>query len=458
MIPLGSCTMKLNAASEMLPVTWPEFGAIHPFAPEAQWTGYTALFKSLESWLAEITGFDAVSLQPNAGSQGEYAGLMSIKAYHEHRGDRNRDVCIIPLSAHGTNPASAVIAGMTVVPVKCNDSGDIDLNDLRARVDANRDQLAAIMITYPSTHGVFETEVRTMCDLVHEAGGMVYMDGANMNAMVGLVRPADLGADVCHLNLHKTFCIPHGGGGPGMGPIGVTSALQPFLPSHPVIRPIDAGEHAMGPVSAAPYGSPSILPISWMYIAMMGGEGLTRATELAILNANYMATRLAGHYEILYTNEKGRCAHEFIIDCRAFDKAADIKIDDVAKRLMDYGFHGPTMSWPVPGTLMVEPTESETRAELDRFCDAMISIRAEIRAVEDGSADRENNVLRNSPHCLHAVTGDSWDHPYTREQAAYPAAWLKQQKFWPSVGRIDNPYGDRNLVCSCVGMESYADG
>ncbi len=458
MIPLGSCTMKLNASSEMLPVTWPEFGAIHPFAPESQWSGYTALFKSLESWLAEITGFDGVSLQPNAGSQGEYAGLMSIKAYHEHRGDRNRDVCIIPLSAHGTNPASAVVAGMTVVPVKCTDSGDIDLDDLRERIDANRDRLAAIMITYPSTHGVFETEVRTMCDLVHEAGGMVYMDGANMNAMVGLVRPADLGADVCHLNLHKTFSIPHGGGGPGMGPIGVTSVLQPFLPSHPVVRPIDAGEHAMGPVSAAPYGSPSILPISWMYIAMMGGEGLTRATEIAILNANYMASRLAGHFEILYTNENGRCAHEFIIDCREFDKSAGIKIDDVAKRLMDYGFHGPTMSWPVPGTLMVEPTESETRAELDRFCDAMISMRAEIKAIEDGTTDREDNVLKNAPHSLHAVTGDSWDHPYTREQAAYPAAWLKERKFWPTVGRIDNPYGDRNLVCSCEGMESYAEG
>ncbi len=458
MIPLGSCTMKLNAASEMAPVTWPEFGAIHPFAPEDQWKGYTGLFESLESWLSEITGFAGVSLQPNAGSQGEYAGLMTIKAYHEHRGDRNRDVCIIPLSAHGTNPASAVVAGMKVVPVKCSESGDIDLDDLRDRIEANRDHLAAIMITYPSTHGVFEAEVRTMCDLVHEAGGLVYMDGANMNAMVGLVRPADIGADVCHLNLHKTFCIPHGGGGPGMGPIGVTEALQPFLSSHPVIRPIDAGEFAMGPVSAAPYGSPSILPISWMYIAMMGGEGLTRATEISILNANYMAYRLAGHFDILYTNDKGRCAHEFIVDCRPFDKSAGIKIDDVAKRLMDYGFHGPTMSWPVPGTLMVEPTESETQAELDRFCDAMISIREEIRAIEEGEADREDNVLKNAPHSLHAVTGDDWTHPYTRAAAAYPADWLKERKFWPSVGRIDNPYGDRNLVCSCEGMESYADG
>ncbi|MHC4794149.1 MAG: aminomethyl-transferring glycine dehydrogenase, partial [Planctomycetota bacterium] len=458
MIPLGSCTMKLNAASEMAPVTWPEFGALHPFAPEEQWKGYTGLFESLESWLSEITGFAGISLQPNAGSQGEYAGLMTIKAYHEHRGDRNRDVCIIPLSAHGTNPASAVVAGMKVVPVKCDESGDIDLDDLKTQIEANRDRLAAIMITYPSTHGVFEAEVRTMCDLIHEAGGLVYMDGANMNAMVGLVRPADIGADVCHLNLHKTFCIPHGGGGPGMGPIGVTDELKPFLSSHPVIRPIDAGEFAMGPVSAAPYGSPSILPISWMYIAMMGGEGLTRATEISILNANYMATRLTGHFDILYTNENGRCAHEFIVDCRPFDKSAGIKIDDVAKRLMDYGFHGPTMSWPVPGTLMVEPTESETQAELDRFCDAMISIREEIRAIEEGTADREDNVLKNAPHSLHAVTGDDWTHPYTRAQAAYPAGWLKDRKFWPSVGRIDNPYGDRNLVCSCEGMESYAEG
>ena len=458
MIPLGSCTMKLNASSEMAPVTWPEFGAIHPFAPEDQWKGYTGLFESLESWLSEITGFAGISLQPNAGSQGEYAGLMTIKAYHEHRGDRNRDVCIIPLSAHGTNPASAVVAGMKVVPVKCDESGDIDLDDLKAQIEANRDRLAAIMITYPSTHGVFEAEVRTMCDLVHEAGGLVYMDGANMNAMVGLVRPADIGADVCHLNLHKTFCIPHGGGGPGMGPIGVTEDLKPFLSSHPVIRPLDAGEFAMGPVSAAPYGSPSILPISWMYIAMMGGEGLTRATEISILNANYMATRLTGHFDILYTNENGRCAHEFIVDCRPFDKSAGIKIDDVAKRLMDYGFHGPTMSWPVPGTLMVEPTESETQAELDRFCDAMISIREEIRAIEEGTADREDNVLKNAPHSLHAVTGDDWTHPYTRAEAAYPAGWLKDRKFWPSVGRIDNPYGDRNLVCSCEGMESYAEG
>ena len=455
MIPLGSCTMKLNAASEMVPVTWPEFGNLHPFAPREQAAGYEALFRSLESWLAEITGFAGVSLQPNAGSQGEYAGLMTIRAYHEHRGEGNRDACIIPVSAHGTNPASAVVAGMRVVPVTCTESGDIDLEDLKRQIEAHRDRLAAIMITYPSTHGVFEEEVREICDLVHEAGGMVYMDGANMNAMVGLVRPAELGADVCHLNLHKTFCIPHGGGGPGMGPIGVTEALQPFLSGHPVLRPIDAGEHAMGPVSAAPYGSPSILPIPWMYIAMMGSEGLTRATEVAILNANYMATRLAGHYDILYTNGNGRCAHEFIVDCRAFDKSAGVKIDDIAKRLMDYGFHAPTMSWPVPGTLMIEPTESESQEELDRFCDAMIAIRAEIRAIEEGRLDREDNPLKHAPHALVAVTAEEWTHAYTREQAAWPAPWLRQRKFWPAVGRVDNPYGDRNLVCSCEGMEQY---
>ncbi len=458
MIPLGSCTMKLNAASEMVPVTWPGFGNLHPFAPKEQTEGYEALFRSLESWLSEVTGFPGVSLQPNAGSQGEYAGLMVIKAYHEHRGDLNRDACIIPASAHGTNPASAVIAGMRVVPVKCSDDGDIDLEDLRTQIETHRDRLAGIMVTYPSTHGVFEQDVRTICDLVHEAGGLVYMDGANMNAMVGLVRPADIGADVCHLNLHKTFCIPHGGGGPGMGPIGVTEALRPFLPGHPVVRPLDAGEHAMGPVSAAPYGSPSILPISWMYIAMMGGEGLTTATEIAILNANYMASRLSGHYDILFTNEHGRCAHEFIIDCRPFDKSAGIKIDDVAKRLVDYGFHAPTMSWPVPGTLMIEPTESESLEELDRFCDAMIAIREEIRAIEDGTVDREDNPLKHAPHSLAAVTADEWTHAYTREQAAWPAPWLRERKFWAAVGRVDNPYGDRNLVCSCEGMEAYAEG
>ena len=458
MIPLGSCTMKLNAASEMVPVTWPGFGALHPFAPKEQAEGYDALFRSLESWLSSVTGFPGISLQPNAGSQGEYAGLMVIKAYHEHRGELNRDACLIPMSAHGTNPASAVVAGMRVVPVKCLDDGDIDVEDLKAQIEAHRDRLAAIMVTYPSTHGVFEEQVREICDLVHDAGGLVYMDGANMNAMVGLVRPAEIGADVCHLNLHKTFCIPHGGGGPGMGPIGVTDDLKPFLPGHPVIRPIDAGEHAMGPVSAAPYGSPSILPISWMYIAMMGAAGLTRATEISILNANYMASRLAGHFDILFTNGNGRCAHEFIVDCRSFDKSAGIKIDDVAKRLMDFGFHAPTMSWPVPGTLMIEPTESESKEELDRFCDAMIAIREEIKAIEEGRLDREDNPLKHAPHSLATVTADEWTHAYTREQAAWPAPWLRERKFWPAVGRVDNPYGDRNLVCSCEGMESFAEG
>ena len=454
MIPLGSCTMKLNAASEMLPISWPGFSQIHPFAPRSQWKGYEAMFRSLESWLCQLTGFDAFTLQPNAGSQGEYAGLMVMKAYHEHHGNKNRDACLIPLSAHGTNPASAVVAGMRVIPVKCiEETGDIDLEDLRKQIEAHRDQIAGIMVTYPSTHGVFEEDIMTMCDMVHEAGGLVYMDGANMNAQVGLTLPARIGADVAHLNLHKTFCIPHGGGGPGMGPIGVTRELAPFLPGHPVIEPHTAGEHPLGPVSAAPYGSSSILPISWMYIAMMGAEGLTDATRIAILNANYMAERLRGHYDILFTNGNGRCAHEFILDCRGFEKTADIRIDDIAKRLMDYGFHAPTMSWPVPGTLMVEPTESESRAELDRFCDALINIRAEIAEIENGAADREDNLLRNAPHTVGMVASDEWSHPYTREQAAYPAAWLRQRKFWPPVGRVDNPYGDRNLVCSCPSVE-----
>ena len=457
MIPLGSCTMKLNAASEMLPITWPNFSNMHPFAPSDQAQGYFELFRQLESWLGEITGFDAVSLQPNAGSQGEYAGLMVIAAYHAARGDTGRTKCIIPLSAHGTNPASAVIAGMDVVPVKCTDQGDIDIDDLKARIESCGDTLAAIMITYPSTHGVFEDDVKEICDLVHQAGGMVYMDGANMNAQVGLARPAEIGADVCHLNLHKTFCIPHGGGGPGMGPIGVTSALAPHLPTHPVRAPRSAGEQAIGPIAAAPYGSPMILPISWMYIACMGGKGLRHASEIAILSANYMAKRLEGHYDILYRNDNGRCAHEFIIDCRAFDKSAGIKIDDLAKRLMDYGFHAPTMSWPVPGTLMVEPTESESKAELDRFCDALISIRKEIAAIEDGSADREDNLLKNAPHTMGMIGSDEWTHPYTREQAAWPAPWLRHNKFWTHVARVDNPFGDRNLACSCEGMDAYTN-
>ena len=457
MIPLGSCTMKLNAASEMLPITWPEFSNIHPFAPTDQAEGYFELFRQLESWLGEITGFDEISLQPNAGSQGEYAGLMVIAAYHAARGENRRNKCIIPLSAHGTNPASAVIAGMEVVPVKCTDQGDIDVEDLRAQIENCADTLSAIMITYPSTHGVFEDDVKEICDLVHEAGGMVYMDGANMNAQVGLARPAEIGADVCHLNLHKTFCIPHGGGGPGMGPIGVVSALAPYLPTHPVSAPRTAGEDAIGPISAAPYGSPMILPISWMYIACMGGKGLRQASEIAILNANYMAKRLEGHYEILYRNRNNRCAHEFILDCRGFDKSAGIKIDDIAKRLMDYGFHAPTMSWPVPATLMVEPTESESKAELDRFCDALIKIRQEIRAIEEDKADREDNVLRNAPHTMGMIGSDEWTHPYTREQAAWPAPWLRNNKFWTHVARVDNPFGDRNLACSCEGMDAYTE-
>ncbi|MAB28210.1 MAG: glycine dehydrogenase (aminomethyl-transferring), partial [Planctomycetaceae bacterium] len=457
MIPLGSCTMKLNAASEMAPVTWPAFSDMHPFAPTEQAEGYAKLFEQLEAWLADITGFETVCLQPNAGSQGEYAGLMVIAAYHASRNEDTRKKCIIPISAHGTNPASAIIAGMEVVPVKCDERGDIMIEDLRARILDCGDELAAMMITYPSTHGVFEEHVQEICGLIHEAGGMVYMDGANMNAQVGLTRPGELGADVCHLNLHKTFCIPHGGGGPGMGPIGVTGALAPFLPSHPIITPDTAGEHAIGPVSAAPYGSPMILPISWMYIACMGANALKQASEIAILNANYMAERLSGHYEILFTNSNGRCAHEFILDCRMFDKSAGIKIDDVAKRLMDYGFHAPTMSWPVPGTLMIEPTESESREELDRFCEAMILIREEIREIEEGRADSEDNVLKNAPHTVGMIGSDEWTHPYTRRKAAWPTEWLRDGKFWTHVARVDNPYGDRNLVCSCEGMDQYAE-
>ena len=456
MIPLGSCTMKLNAASEMVPVSWPEFAHIHPFAPRSQWMGYEAMFRSLEAWLCQITGFHAVTLQPNAGSQGEYAGLMVIKAFHEHNGQAARNACLIPVSAHGTNPASAIVAGMKTVPVNCLDNGDIDMADLDARIEEHADSLAAIMVTYPSTHGVFEDNITTICDKIHAAGGLVYMDGANMNAQVGLTRPADMGADVAHLNLHKTFCIPHGGGGPGMGPIGVTQELAAFLPGHPVEPPHTIGEHPLGPISAAPYGSPSILPISWMYIAMMGADGLTQATRIAILNANYMAWRLSAHYSILFSNGNGRCAHEFIIDCRQFEKSAGIRIDDIAKRLMDYGFHAPTMSWPVAGTLMIEPTESESKDELDRFCDALIAIRAEIAAIETGDCDANDNALKNAPHTMHAISRDNWSHPYSREHAAFPLPWLKNRKFWPPVGRIDNPYGDRNLVCSCPEIEGFS--
>ena len=450
MIPLGSCTMKLNATSEMIPVTWPEFGKLHPFAPQEQWAGYQELFRTLEQWLCEVTGFAACSLQPNAGSQGEYAGLMVIRAYHRHRGEPHRTVCLIPDSAHGTNPASAVVAGMTVVPVDSDPEGNVDMADLRKKAELHAADLAAVMVTYPSTHGVFEDRIRELCDIVHQHGGQVYMDGANMNAQVGLTRPGDIGADVCHLNLHKTFCIPHGGGGPGMGPIGVAAHLAPFLPGHPVVRPDSAGKHAIGPISAAPYGSASILTISWMYIAMMGAVGLRRATEVAILNANYMAKRLEGHYPVVYTNHNGRCAHEFIIDVRPFDTSAGIKPDDIAKRLMDYGFHAPTMSWPLAGSLMIEPTESESKAECDRLCDALIAIRAEIARVEKGEWPRDNNPLKNAPHTAAVCTANEWNRPYTRQEAAFPAPWLHAFKYWPPVGRVDNPYGDRNLVCACT--------
>ncbi len=454
MIPLGSCTMKLNATAEMIPVTWPEFGQIHPFAPVSQTQGYQVLFQQLEAWLAEITGFAGISLQPNAGSQGEYAGLLVIRQYHESRGNRDRTVCLIPQSAHGTNPASAVMAGMKVVAIACDADGNIDIADLQAKAELHRDKLSALMVTYPSTHGVFEEGIQEICAIIHDNGGQVYMDGANMNAQVGLCRPGDFGADVCHLNLHKTFCIPHGGGGPGVGPIGVAPHLVPFLPSHPVV-PM-AGEQAIGPISAAPWGSASILPISWMYIAMMGPDGLTQATKLAILNANYIAKRLQGHYPILYTGKTGLVAHECIIDLRQFKKTAEIEVEDIAKRLIDYGFHPPTMSWPVAGTIMVEPTESESLAELDRFCEAMIAIRAEIREIEEGNGDRQNNLLKNAPHTALSLTED-WDRPYSRQQAVYPTPWTRASKFWPAVGRIDQAYGDRNLVCTCPSMEDYSE-
>ncbi len=451
MIPLGSCTMKLNAASEMLPVSWPEFADIHPFAPADQRAGYDELCLDLEKWLGEITGFAAVSLQPNAGSQGEYAGLMVIRARHLACGETKRDVCLIPTSAHGTNPASAVIAGMRVVGVACDAKGNIDLADLRAKAEAHRDTLAAMMVTYPSTHGVFESSIREMCKIIHDAGGLVYMDGANMNAQVGLCRPGDIGADVCHLNLHKTFCIPHGGGGPGVGPIGVTKELAEFLPTHPVVRPGSAGAQAIGPISAAPQGSPLILPISWMYIAMMGAAGLTRATKLAVLNANYMARKLKGHWDVVYAGANGTVAHEFIIDLRPV--AEFVTPEDVAKRLMDYGFHAPTMSWPVAGTLMIEPTESESKAELDRYCEALIEIRKEIEDIRTGKLDKANNPLKNAPHPVGVIASDAWDRPYSRERAVYPLAWLRDAKFWPPVARIDNPFGDRNLMCSCPSVE-----
>lgn len=454
MIPLGSCTMKLNATSEMLPVTWPEFSRLHPFAPQEQTKGYQELFRQLEAWLAEITGFSAVSLQPNAGSQGEYAGLMVIRAYHRSRGEEHRDVCLIPVSAHGTNPASAAMVGMTVVAVACDRQGNVDLTDLEAKAAQHRDRLSALMLTYPSTHGVFEADVRRICQIVHTHGGQVYMDGANMNAQVGLCRPGDIGADVCHLNLHKTFCIPHGGGGPGMGPIGVARHLMPFLPGHPVTHL--GGQDSIGPVSAAPYGSPSIVTISWVYIALMGRDGLTKATQVAILNANYMAKRLEKYYPILYRGTSGLVAHEFILDLRQFKESAGVEAMDVAKRLMDYGFHAPTVSFPVAGTLMIEPTESESRAELDRFCEAMISIHAEIQDIVEDRQPRTNNLLKNAPHTAQVVTTSEWTRPYSREQAAFPAPWVRDHKFWPSVSRIDEAYGDRHLVCTCPPIENYS--
>ncbi len=452
MIPLGSCTMKLNAAAEMMPVTWPEFSKMHPFAPMNQAAGYHQIVEELESALCVVTGFAAVSLQPNSGAQGEFAGLLVIHAYHQSRGDSQRDVVLIPQSAHGTNPASASMVGLKVVVVACDAQGNIDIADLKARAETHRDRLSCLMVTYPSTHGVFEGGIRAICAIVHANGGQVYMDGANMNAQVGLTSPAAIGADVCHLNLHKTFAIPHGGGGPGMGPIGVAKHLAPFLPGHPVIA--TGGTSAMSAVSAAPWGSASILLISYGYIAMLGGEGVTMATKVAMLNANYIKARLQGHYPVLYAGANGRVAHELIFDLRPF-KAHGVDETDIAKRLMDYGFHAPTVSFPVPGTLMVEPTESEPKEELDRFCDAMLAIWSEVQAVIDGSADKTDNVLKNAPHTAQDVAADEWSHPYTRQQAAYPVPSLRHHKFWPAVSRIDNPHGDRNLVCACPPMSEY---
>lgn len=453
MIPLGSCTMKLNATTEMIPISWPEFSRLHPFAPDDQSHGYRILFQQLEDWLAEVTGFSAVSLQPNAGSQGEYAGLMVIRAYHAHHGQSNRNICLIPVSAHGTNPASAVMAGMKVVTVACDLHGNIDLQDLKAKAQQHRNALSAFMVTYPSTHGVFEETIRQVCRIVHDHGGQVYMDGANMNAMVGLCRPGDMGADVCHLNLHKTFCIPHGGGGPGMGPIAVAQHLAPFLPGHPCSP--HNHDLAIGPIAAAPYGSPNILPISWTYMKLMGKDGLTKASQVAILNANYMANRLKKHYSVVFTGTNGMAAHEFILDFRPFKKSADVEVEDVAKRLMDFGFHAPTVSWPVAGTMMIEPTESESKAEMDRYCEALILIRQEITDVEEGRLPRDNNPLKHAPHTIETIAKTEWPHPYSREQAAFPASWLREHKFWPAVSRIDSAYGDRNLVCTCPPLDLF---
>lgn len=454
MISLGSCTMKLNATSEMVGVTWPEFGDIHPFAPTYQTRGYHMMFNDLVDWLSEITGFADVSLQPNSGAQGEYAGLMVIRAYHESRGEEHRNISIIPSSAHGTNPASAVMAGMKVVIVACDEKGNIDMNDLKAKVEEHSENLSCLMVTYPSTHGVFEESIKDICALVHEHGGQVYMDGANMNAQVGLTSPGIIGADVCHLNLHKTFCIPHGGGGPGMGPIGVAEHLAPFLPGNPVVE--SGGDRAITSISAAPWGSASILVISYAYIAMMGAEGLTNATKIAILNANYIKAKLEKEFKILYAGSKGRCAHEMIVDCREF-KAQKVEVEDIAKRLMDYGFHAPTVSFPVAGTVMIEPTESEAKVELDRFCEAMLSIRQEIREIADGESDEQENVLKNAPHTAAMVLEGEWLKPYSREKAVYPADYVKEAKFWPTVGRIDSAYGDRNLMCSCIPVSDYQE-
>jgi len=454
MIPLGSCTMKLNGTAEMVPVTWPEFGKIHPYAPLSQTEGYQLMFQQLETWLAEITGFAAISLQPNAGSQGEYTGLLTIRQYHQQRGEGHRNICLIPQSAHGTNPASAVMSGLKVVAVKCDEQGNVDLDDLKAKAEKHSQNLAALMVTYPSTHGVFEEQIKEICEVVHTNGGQVYLDGANMNAQVGLCRPGDYGADVCHLNLHKTFCIPHGGGGPGVGPIGVAKHLAPFLPEVSLVSSQNDNP-SIGFVAAAPWGSASIVTISWMYIAMMGEAGLTEATKVAILNANYMAELLAPYYPILYKGKNGLVAHECILDLRSLKKSAGIEVEDIAKRLMDYGFHAPTVSWPVAGTVMVEPTESESKEELDRFCEAMIAIRQEIKAIEQGEVDSNDNLLKNAPHTAEALMATEWNHPYSREDAAYPAPWSREHKFWPTVGRIDNAFGDRNFVCSCVGMEAY---
>ncbi len=458
MIPLGSCTMKLNSATEMIPVTWREFGAIHPFAPLEQTQGYQQLFEELEQMLCEATGFAAVSLQPNAGSQGEYAGLLTIAKYHANRGEGHRNICLIPASAHGTNPASAAMAGMKVIVTECDDKGNVDVADLKARAEEHKDNLAALMITYPSTHGVFEEAIIEICDIIHDNGGQVYMDGANLNAMIGLCRPGTFGPDVSHMNLHKTFCIPHGGGGPGIGPIGVGAHLAPYLPDSSLVdgvNPAARGGETIGSVSAAPWGSASILPISWAYMFMMGGSGLKKATEVAILSANYIAHRLDPHFPVLYTGKQGMVAHECIVDLRPIKESCGISVDDVAKRLVDYGFHAPTMSFPVVDTLMIEPTESETKRELDRFCDAMIAIREEIREVEEGKADTENNVLVNAPHTHHLLLEGDWDRPYSKERAFFPLPGLREDKFWPPVGRVDNVYGDRNLICSCPSIEDY---